>query len=224
MTFPDQQTVDSLDWGAGTWRTPGTHPYIPANRTWAGAWTCKHHVTEDVYVATYTTVQKWNPLTNSWTKLCDAPADTTHRGLAAIDPNTGTILRLGWATGAVGTAFNAHAINIATGMLTIGSLTGPAVSSIVTDGFAAIGGGFVYDPGLRCFLLFQGNGEMLKVTAGGGTDWAVDHLATTGKPPPLDIGLGSAQLAGRMQYVPALKGVCILFEYNQDAYFIRTAL
>ena len=193
MTFPDQQTVDSLDWSSGAWRAPGTHPYIPANRTWAGAWTCKHPMTEDVYVGTYTTVQKWNPLTNTWTKLCEVPADITHRGMAAIDPNTGTILRLGWATGAVGTAFNVHAINITTGTLTVGSLAGPAVGSIVIDGFAAIGGGFVYDLGLKCFLLFQGNGAMLKITPSDGTGWYVDYLATTGAPPPVDTALGSAR-------------------------------
>ena len=181
-------------------------------------------MTEDVYVGTYTTVQKWNPLTNTWTKLCDVAADVTHRGMAAIDPNTGTIVRLGWATGAVGTAFNVHAINITTGTLTIGSLAGPAVGSIVIDGFAAIGGGFVYDLGLKCFLLFQGNGVMLKITPSDGTSWYVDYLATTGAPPPVDTSLGSAtQLAGRMQYVSALKGVCILFKYNQDAYFVRTS-
>ena len=39
----------------------------------------------------------------------------------------------------------------------------------------------------------------------------------------MDTTLGSEELAGRMQYVSALKGICILFEYNQDAYFIRTA-
>jgi len=223
MTFPDQQTVDSLDWSSGAWRAPGTHPYIPANRTWAGAWTCKHPTTEDVYVGTYTTVQKWNPLTNTWTKLCEVPADVTHRGMAALDPNTGTVLRLGWATGAVGTAFNAHAINIATGTLTVGSLAGPAVGSVVIDGFAAIGGGFVYDLGLKCFLLFQGNGVVLKITPGDGTGWYVDFLATTGAPPPVDTSLGSQQLAGRMQYVSALSGVCILLRYNQHAYFIRTS-
>ena len=222
MTYPDQQMVDSLDWGSGVWRTPGTHPYIPANRTWAGAWTCKHPVTEDVYVGTYSTVQKWSPLTNTWTKVCDSMTDITHRGMAALDPNTGTILRLGWATGAVGTAFNAHAINFTTGTLSVGSLTGPAVGSIVVDGFHAIGSGFVYDPGLQCFLLFQGNGVMLKISPTG-ADWYVDYLTTTGVPPPVDTALGSEELAGRMQYVSALKGVCILFAYNQDAYFIRTA-
>jgi len=223
MPFPDQQTVDSLDWSSGAWRAPGTHPYIPANRTWAGAWTCKHPMTEDVYVGTYTTVQKWNPLTNTWTKLCDVAADVTHRGMAAIDPNSGTIVRLGWATGAVGTAFNVHAINITTGTLTVGSLAGPAVGSIVIDGFAAIGAGFVYDLGLKCFLLFQGNGVMLKITPSDGNSWYVDYLATTGAPPPVDVSLGSSQLAGRMQYVSALRGVCILFKYDQDAYFVRTS-
>ncbi len=223
MPFPIQQTVDSLDWSSGAWRAPGAHPYIPANRTWAGAWTCKHPLTEDVYVGTYTTVQKWNPLTNTWTKLCDVAADITHRGMAAIDPNTETIVRLGWATGAVGTAFNVHAINITTGTLTVGSLAGPAVGSIVIDGFAAIGGGFVYDLGLKCFLLFQGNGVMLKITPSDGNSWYVDYLATIGAPPPVDVSLGSSQLAGRMQYVSALRGVCILFKYDQDAYFVRTS-
>jgi len=223
MPFPDQQTVDSLDWGTGTWRAAGTHPHIPAHRTWAGAWTCKHPVTEDVYVATYATVQSWDPLTNAWTKVCDAVADITHRGMAAVDPDTRTILRLGWSTGAVGTAFNAHAIDIATGKLAVGALTGPAVSSIVVDGFTAIGSGLVYDPGLRCFLLFQGNGAMLKITRSVGADWNVDYLATTGTPPPLKPGLAQAQLAGRMQYVSTLKGICILFEHDADACFVRTS-
>ena len=167
MRFPDQQTVDSLDWATSAWRPPGTHPYIPANRTWAGAWTCKHPVTEDVYVGTYKTVQRWNPLTNAWTKVCDSMADLTHRGMAALNPNTGTILRLGWATGAVGSLQrprNQHYERNADR----GSLTGPAVGSIVVDGYHAIGGGFVYDPGLQCFLLFQGNGAVLKITPAAG--------------------------------------------------------
>lgn len=179
-------------------------------------------MTEDVYVATYATVQRWNALTNGWTKVCDAIDDITHRGMAALDPGSNTILRLGWATGAVGTAFNAHAINVSTGKLTVGALTGPAVSSIVVDGFTAIGSGLVYDPGLRCFLLFQGNGVVLKLTPTAGPEWNVDYLTTTGTPPPVRPGLGQSQLAGRMQYVSALKGVCILFDYSDDAFFIRT--
>src|SRR4030095_16044861 len=128
-----------------------------------------------------------------------------------------------WAAGAVGPAFNAHAIDLATGALTLGALIGPAVGSIVVDGFHAIGGGFIYDPGLRAFLLFQGNGRVLKITPSGATDWFVDYLATTGAPPPVDTTLGSEQLAGRMQYVAALRGVCIVFQASQDAYFIRTS-
>ena len=224
MAFPDQQTVDSLDWTTRTWRAPGTHAFIPANRTWAGPWTCKHPATEDVFVATYTTVQKWSALTNAWTKVCDAPADITHRGMAAIDPDTDTILRLGWSTGAVGAAFNAHAIDISTGRLTVGPLTGPAVNSIVVDSFAAILGGLVYDPGLRCFLLFQGNGRMLKITRAADQSWYVDFVEIAGTPPPVDTRLGQGALAGRMQYVAALKGVCILFDYRQNAYFVRTSL
>jgi hypothetical protein len=223
MTFPYQQTVDSLDWSGATWRAPGTHPYIPANRTWAGAWTCKHPATEDVYVATHSTVQKWSPSTNAWTKLCDSVPDITHRGMAAVDPSAERILRLGWATGGVGSAFNAHAIDLATGALTIGAVNGPATNRIVFDGYHAVGGGFVYDPGLRAFLLFQGNGSLLKITPSGATDWYVDYLSTTGTPPPVDTSLGMEQLAGRMQHVASLRGVCILFQPGQDAYFIRTA-
>lgn len=39
----------------------------------------------------------------------------------------------------------------------------------------------------------------------------------------VDTTLGSEELAGRMQYVSPLKGTCILFQYDQDAYFIRTS-
>jgi len=223
MTFPDQQTVDSLDWASGTWRAPATHPYVPASRTWAGAWACKHPATEDVYVATHATVQKWSPMTNAWTKLCDSVPDITHRGMAAVDPVAERILRLGWATGGVGTAFNAHAIDLATGALTIGALKGPAVANVVTDGYHAVGGGFIYDPGLSAFLLFQGNGSVLKITPSGATDWIVDSLAITGTAPPVDTSLGSEQLAGRMQYVAALRGICIVFQASQNAYFIRTS-
>jgi hypothetical protein len=146
MTFPDQQTVDSLDWA---WSVARPGRILTSRPAPAGAWTCKHPLTEDVYVGTYTTVQEWNLLANTWTKLC-VPANLRTEAWRPWTPNTGTILRLGWATGAVGTAFNAHAINI-DGDADRRIVDRPAVGSVVIDSFAAIGSGFVYDPGLKCF-------------------------------------------------------------------------
>jgi hypothetical protein len=221
LTYPLNATVDSLDWATATWRPAGTHPPI-SQRSNFSAGICKHPTTEKVYVPTSASLEEWDPLTNTWSKTCNTVGGITYYGMGAVDPYTETFLRIG-PNGGIGQPFNAHAVDLATKRLTVCTLSGPGVASIQTVGFPSIASGFVYDPGLRCFLLFQGNGALLKITANGPTDWYVDYLVTTGTAPPVDISLGGHQaLCGRMEYVPALKGICIIFAYNQDAYFLRT--
>ncbi len=85
----------------------------------------------------------------------------------------------------------------------------------------------VYDPGIDKFLLFQDDGFIYTITYVSASEWSVDRLPLTGVAPAVGAsGIhsgGSCAVWGRMQYVPNLRGVCIIQAYNKPAYFVRTA-
>jgi hypothetical protein len=219
--LPDRNVVDSCDFNTYKWRAPGTHPNLPVAPSTDGPWMCKHPTSERIYIGVATTVWMWDPITNAWTQICTDLPNGTEYGMAAVDPDNNIILRIGLAQTA---ELNAHKIDLNTTRATptVCTLSGPGTASLVVEeGYKVAEGGLVYDRGLECFWLFQGNG-LLKITPNGPNDWRVDYPATTGIAPAIDTTFGSNTLAGRMQYVPALKGICIILA-NQDAYFLRTA-
>ncbi len=87
--------------------------------------------------------------------------------------------------------------------------------------------GFVYDSGLDKFLLFQDDGFIYTITYVSKSEWSVDRLALAGTSPVVGASSihsgGPCAIWGRMQYVPKLRGVCIIQAYNKPAYFVKTA-
>ena len=83
----------------------------------------------------------------------------------------------------------------------------------------------MFDSVLNKFLLFQDDGFLYTITKVSLGSWAADRLALTGSPPAAmhSASVGYPAIWGRMQYVPNLKGVCIIQAYDRPAYFVKTA-
>ena len=211
--------VDGVAIDTGIWDAPGTYSDLPLRRGWDGNWTCKHPVSEDVYVSSASAVSKWTRVRNSWSTLWQSQRTDVDRASAAIDPTgSGTLLRVG--------DYGAHnipvAIDLATGAATVGSFSGPHAGSVSIGGYYAAG--LVFDRGLGKFLLFQDDGHLYAITRVSAADWSVDRVAMKGAAPDAmhSAGPGLPAIWGRMQYVPNLDGVCIIQAYDRAAYFVKT--
>jgi hypothetical protein len=106
---------------------------------------------------------------------------------------------------------------------TVATFSGPYAAAVNVGGYFAAG--LVFDPVLNKFLLFQDDGFIYTVTKVTTGNWAVDRLALTGVPPAVghSARVGYPAIWGRMQYVPNLKGVCIIQASDRPAYFVKTA-
>jgi len=211
--------VDGVAVDTGVWDAPGTYPDIPLRRGWDGNWTCKHPVTEDVYVSSASAVSRWTRAKNAWSTLWQSTRTDVDRASAAIDPTgNGTLLRVG----DYGSPNVPVAINLATGAAAVGSFTGPYAGAISIGGYYAAG--LVYDKGLGKFLLFQDDGHLYAITRVSVATWSVDRMVLSGTAPDAlhSAGAGLPAIWGRMQYVPNLDGVCIIQAYDRPAYFVKT--
>lgn len=212
--------VDSVPMSSGRWDAPGTHPPVPVRRGWDGNWACKHPVTEDVYVSGATGVSKWSRASNSWSTVWQTTRTDVDRATAAIDPRgSGILLRIG----SFGAPNVPVAIDLGTGAATVATLSGPYAAAVNVGGYFAAG--LVFDSVLNKFLLFQDDGFLYTITKVSLGNWAVDRLPLSGSPPAVmhSASVGYPAIWGRMQYVPNLKGVCIIQAYDRPAYFVKTA-
>jgi hypothetical protein len=210
-------TVDGAHLATGKWKAPGSYPNIPDKRGWDGNWACKHPVTEDVYVSGARSVSRWQASSNKWSNVVQRTRTDVDRGVAAIDPTgNGTLLRVG----AFGTVLS---IDLGSGSATEGKLVGPLAGSIRIGAYYAAG--IVYDPNLKKFVLFQDDGHLYTIDRATTSTWQVERMALSGAAPQTLHSSGGYMPAiwGRMQYVPNLKGICILQAYDRPAYFVRTA-
>ena len=212
--------VDSVPLASGRWDAPGTHPPVPVKRGWDGNWACKHPVTEDIYVSGATGVSKWSRTSNSWSTVWQTTRTDVDRATAAIDPRGGgTLLRIG----SFGASNVPVAINLATGTATVATFSGPYAAAVSVGGYYAAG--LVFDSVLNKFLLFQDDGFLYTITQLSLSNWSVDRLPLSGTPPAAghSAAVGYPAIWGRMQYVPNLKGVCIVQAADKPAYFVKTA-
>jgi hypothetical protein len=212
--------VDEVVLDTGVWDVPGKHPPFPNARGWDGNWVCKHPVTEDVYVAGASTVSKWSSARDQWSMLWTTQRTDVDRATTAIDPaGGGTLLRIG----NYGPPNTPVAIDLATGSATVGSFSGPYADAINIGGYFAAG--LVFDRGLGKFVLYQDDGYLYAISRVSSRIWRVDRLPLTGRPPDSAHSAepGLVAIWGRMQYVPNLRGVCIIQAYDRPAYFIRTS-
>ena len=215
-------TVDSVRLSTGIWNPAGTHPDVPENPTFGGSWVCKHPVTEQIYLSTNQKIFKFDYVTNSWQLFTTVSASALDHGAAAIDHDRNIIFRIGQK----GSAYNAPGtIDLATGRWTDAAFSGAYASAISVAQYD--GPGLVYDPGLGKFLWFQDDGFLYAITYVSPGEYSVDRMTLAGTPPTLlASGVhngGHVGIWSRMQYVPNLKGVCIIQAYNRPAYFVRTA-
>jgi hypothetical protein len=211
--FPN---VDAAVLSTGRWKAPRTHPNVPIPRGWDGNWACKHPVTENVYVSGARGISRWDVAQNTWTTVYQSTRTDVDRGVAAIDPGGGgTLLRIG----VLGSVLS---INLANGAATTGTLVGALASSIRVGAYYAAG--LVFDQGLKKFVLFQDDGHLYTIAKASATTWNVERLALSGvAPQTLHSSAGyMPAIWGRMQYVPNLKGICIIQAYDRPAYFVRT--
>jgi hypothetical protein len=213
-------TVDGVEIDKGRWDPPGTYPPLPVRRGWDGNWICKDPLTESVYVSGNNAVWRWQPASNTWSVVWSNAKAGVDRATAAIDPNgNGTLLRIG----AYGKDNVPVALDLKTGEASVGELTGPHAKSINVGGYYAAG--LVFDAGLGTFVLFQDDGHLYTIARASTADWNVDRLPMTGTAPPPTPSAreGRPALWGRFQYVPNLKGVCIVQSHDRPVYFVRTS-
>jgi len=212
--------VDGVPLNTGQWEAPGSHPNIPIRLAWDGNWVCKHPDTDEIYVSGAQGISKFSPASNTWsTVYVIATRTDIDRGTAAIDPaGNGTLLRIG----NYGATNIPLAIDLTTGIATVASFSGPYAAAINIGGYYA--SGLVFDRGLGKFLLFQDDGRLYTITKITMANWNVDRLPLSGVAPDVmhSGGTGLPAIWGRMQYVPNLKGVCIVQAYDRPAYFVRT--
>jgi hypothetical protein len=210
-------TVDGVPLATGKWKAPGSYPNVPVPRGWDGNWACKHPVTEDVYVSGARGVSRWQAGSNKWSPVVQSTRTDVDRGIAAIDPTGGgTLLRVG----AFGTVLS---IDLARNVATEGKLVGTLAASIRIGAYYAAG--IVFDPVLNKFVLFQDDGHLYTISKATASTWNVERMALSGvAPQTLHSSFGyMPAIWGRMQYVPNLKGICIVQAYDRPAYFVRTA-
>jgi hypothetical protein len=212
--------VDAVPLASGRWDAPGAHPPVPMSRGWDGNWACKHPLTEDVYVSGSRGVSKWSRASNNWSTVWQSTHTDVDRATAAIDPTGGGVLL---RIGNFGEANVPVAIDLATGVATVAAFSGPYAAAVNVGGYFAAG--LVFDPVLNKFLLFQDDGFLYTITKVSIANWAVNRLALTGVPPTAghSARVGYPAIWGRMQYVPNLKGVCIIQAPDRPAYFVKTA-
>jgi hypothetical protein len=213
--------VDSVRMSTGTWNPAGTHPDVPENPSYGGSWVCKHAVTEQVYVATSQKIYKFDYIANSWQLLATVGSLPLDHAAAAVDHDRNIILRIGQK----GSAYNAPGtVDLATGRWTDAVFSGPFASGISVKQYD--GPGLVYDPGLGRFLWFQDDGFLYAITYVSAGEYSVERMTLAGTPPTVlasGVHNGGVGIWSRMQYVPRLRGVCIIQAYNRPAYFVRTS-
>ena len=214
-------TVDSVPFSTGAWNPQGTHPDVPENvgAVWAN-WVIKHPITEQVYVSSSQKIYSFDYATNTW-HLFTTPRATMNYGCVAIDPTRNIIFRIG----VKGTSLNIPGtIDLTTGIYTEAEFSGPQASAILLAQYDAPG--LVYDSGLDAFLYFQDDGYLYKMAYLTAASYYVERLTLIGTPPAvLASGRhngGHIAIYTRMQYVPRLRGVCIIQGHNRPAYFVRT--
>jgi len=212
--------VDGVPFATGRWDAPGTHPAVPRGRGWDGNWACKHPVSEDVYVSGANGISRWSSSTNVWSPLWTSTRTDVDRATAAIDPTgNGTLLRIGNYAGPNVPV----AIDLTTGAAPVGTFSGPYAAAVNVGGYYAAG--LVFDAVLGKFVLFQDDGYLYTIAKVSMSNWSVNRLSLTGTAPEAmhSAAPGLAAIWGRMQYVPNLKGVCIIQAYDRPAYFVKTA-
>jgi hypothetical protein len=212
--------VDAVEIDKGAWDPPGTYPPLPVKRGWDGNWICKDALTENVYVSGNNAVGRWNPASNDWTVIWNNARAGVDRATAAIDPNgDGTLLRIG----TFGAPNVPIALNLKSGEATVGVLVGPHAKSVDVGGYFAAG--LVFDAGLGMFVFFRDDGYLYTIARSTSTDWFVDRMSVTGTPPvpTANAREGRPALWGRFQYVPNLKGVCIVQSHDRPVYFVKTS-
>ena len=231
---PDRYNVDSIDVDAGTWTAwtgPGAHPNLPHGWGWDGYLVVHDKVGRKFYYFGGVTLDVFDVASNTWSPLVTSAAsaaiDPTHtvqwdRAGGAVDPGRRLLLRIGYFTS---TPDEPVAINIDTGVVTRGTLTGTYASAIKTGILYNFGMCFCRD--LDCFLVFPDDGFIYTIRYTDTSHWAVDRLPTTGVgPAPHASSAGDANLVqmwSRFQYVPGLNGVVVLTDAAHPPLFLRTA-
>lgn len=208
--FPNTNAVSLA---TKTWDAAGAHPNVPGlGPSGANACITIDQATGLVYIGTYNDIYKYDPVADQFTSIY---TNTTEPERGVIAVGLGVVLSiLNWTNPVLPVAYD-----LTTHARIVGAFTG----FIPTGGRLA---GFVFCPDLQAFVLFCDDGNLYKITRTDATHWNCAAMTLTGTPPPansssINAGGGFA-VWGRMQYVPALKGIVIVPGADYPAYFVRT--
>lgn len=218
--------VSSMDWVTKTWRLPTEHPACGGQLT-TYAPIFRDPATSDVYVWTGG-VWRWSAANNVWSWIQTLPYGADH-GMPAVDTDRNLMVRIGPSDGGNAATWTmiSRPISTTSATFSTGNLIGPAAPGgtdpITVQSMGSTMNpylGFVYDSGLKAFLLNQASGVIFKITANG-LDWYCETLCAA---PAFMVGLPGEMnaIVGRMQYIPKLKGIAIVWSH-QPTYFLRTS-
>ncbi|MDP3139797.1 MAG: hypothetical protein Q8N17_26105 [Burkholderiaceae bacterium] len=232
--------VDGFDMdvaqGTNGWDAKLTYPGAPAGGYTAGSQggtavirptICKDPRTERVYMISAAGARMWTPPTSepsgtgtggSWSTFTAGAANT--QAASAVDTTRGRLLVVNGGTA------TAHHYDLDGGSMTITevTLTGSPASTIAASS-ATDGWGMVYVPPLDAFLLKRGTedgAEIFKIDA---SDYSVTVYAPTdgaSVPESNFIASNNANVYGRWQYLPALRGVVYAPKNAANVWFLRT--
>lgn len=211
------RNVFSAPLTSGQWDTSARHPNIPQAAGYDAYWICKNPVNEDVYVSTYSNVEKYSVAANSWTNIIQNESGCD-RGVGAMDPGRNVLLKIGLSG-----AFRVKDLATSAKVFQAVTRSGPYADSI-PSGYNA---GMEYNPDLDCFVLFLDDGHLYTLRYVSLTEWSVDRLALSGTAPEYKhsgIHGGGFKIYGRMRYVPNLHGIVIIQAFDRPAYFVRTGI
>lgn len=220
--FPDNghfENVFSVQLG-NAWDAPGTITALPAHRQADAFLIAKDPVQEDVFYGCQNSIYKWTRHLGTWAQVVFNGGIVFERCIGCIRPTDGLMFGIGWLA-----QNGAHfAYNIRTGAFNALTLTGTYASLLSQIDTSALG--FVYDPLLDKWLIYRDfDATIYTATLTSSTTMQIEKLIVAGTSPI--AGNGEAQhgqgVSGRFQYVPAMKGVCLIQAANVNAKFIQTA-
>lgn len=209
--FPNTNAVSLT---TKVWDPAGAHPNVPGlGSNGANACITIDQATGLVYIGTYNDIYKYDPVADQFTSIY---TNTTEPERGVIAVGLGVVLSvLNWTNPVIPVAYD-----LTTHARSVGSFTG-----FVPSGARLAG--FVFCPDLQAFVLFCDDGNLYKITRTDAAHWNCAAMTLTGTPPPANSSSvsagGGCAVWGRMQYVPALKGIVIVPGADYPAYFVRTA-
>lgn len=219
--------VDSISLDGGGWKTSkaGDHDYWPFNISTADRAIIKNQVDEMIYIPFSSSVWRFDHSgvggRGLWQQIPIAGMPTGDFGANAY----GCFDTLHNRIFLVANSSGAHQFGLID--MTARQWYDVTLTNNTTVNTASMGRfGICYDPGLDKPVLFMDDGKLYAFSYVSNTSWTLDALTVSGTPPTAGASMAHGStpaIWSRMQYVPNLRGICIVQAAAEPVYFVRTS-